>query len=196
MAVTRSPQRRRQRSVAVTVAIGLSAAAALLICAALAVGASPEMSGLARLALIAALIMGWVALRIMWTEILAARFEHAAERSEAARAATTLAARRAAQNAEFVATMNERLASSRRVAQEMTNAAADAQHQAAQLGLRLRAEQRRSSQLAQRIAELDDELRSVAAEAELHRAGVADLMSFEERVKRASTAEADDRRLA
>lgn len=192
MAVTRSPQRRRQRSIAVTVAIALFSTATAVLGGAFL--AAPN--ALLRLALVAVLILGWAALRIMWTAILAARFEHAAERSEAARAATNLAARRAAQNAEFVATMNERLATSRRTALDLTNAAAEAQHQAAQLGIQLRAEERRASERTVRIAELEDEIQSLLAEAELHRAGLTDLMSFEERVKRASTAEADDRRLA
>lgn len=192
MAVTRSPQRRRQRSIAVTVAIALLSAATAVLAGAFV--AAPN--ALLRLALVAVLIMAWAALRIMWTAILAARFEHAAERSEAARAATNLAARRAAQNAEFVATMSERLATSRRTALDLTNAAAEAQHQAAQLGIQLRAEERHASQRTERIAELEAEIESLLAEADLHRAGLTDLMSFEERVKRASTAGADDRRLA
>jgi hypothetical protein len=192
MAVTRSPQRRRQRSSAVTVAIVLFSAATAILAGAFLVVTTP----LLRLALVAALIMGWAALRIVWTEILAARFEHATERSEAARAATNLAARRAAQNAEFVATMNARLAMSRRTALDLTNAAAEAQHQAAQLGIQFRAEQRRASERTERIAELENEIESLLADAEFHRAGLTDLMSFEERVKRASTVEADDRRLA
>lgn len=192
MAVNRSPQRRRQRSVAVTVAIALTSAASAVLAAAFVFVITP----LLRLALVAVLILGWAALRIMWTEILAARFEHAAERSEAARAATNLAAQRAVQNAEFVATMNERLATSRRAALDLTNAAAEAQHQAAQLGIQLRAEERRASERTERIAELEAEIESLLAEADLHRAGLTDLMSFEERVKRASTVEADNRRLA
>ena len=192
MAVTRSPQRRRQRSIAVTVAMALfSAATAVLLGAFLA-----APTALLRLGLVAVAIMGWAALRIMWTEILAARFEHAAERSEAARAATSLASRRAAQNAEFVATMNARLATSRRTALDLTNAAAEAQHQAAQLAIQLRAEERRAGERANRIAELEAQIESLLVEADIHRAGLTDLMSFEERVKRASTVEADDRRLA
>jgi len=192
MAVTRSPQRRRQRSIAVTVAIALFSAATAVLAGAFLVVTTP----LLRLALVAVLIMGWAALRIMWTEILTARFEHAAERSEAARAATNLAARRTAQNAEFVATMNERIAMGRRTALDLTNAAAEAQHQAAQLGIQLRAEERRASERTERIAELENEIESLLADAEFRRGGLTDLMSFEERVKRASTVEADDRRLA
>lgn len=192
MAVTRSPQRRRQRSLAVTIAIALSSAATAVLAGAFVFVTTP----LLRLALVAALIMGWAALRLMWTEILAARFEHAAERSEAARADTKLASRRAAQHAEFVATMNTRLTASRRTALDLTSAAAEAQHQAAQLRIQLRAEERRASERTERIAELEADIHSLLAEAELHRAGLTDVMSFQERVKRASTVDADDRRLA
>jgi hypothetical protein len=192
MAVTGSPQRRRPRSIAVTVAIALFSAASAVLAGAFV--AAP--SALLRLGLVAVLIMGWAALRVMWTEILAARFEHAAERSEAARAATSLASHRAAQNAAFVATMNARLATVRRTASDLTNAAAEAQHQAAQLGIQLRTEERRAGERTDRIAELEAQIESLLVEADIHRAGLTDLMSFEERVKRASTVEADDRRLA
>lgn len=191
MAVTRAA-RRRQRSGRVTGSVALLTAASAFVAGALAVGSAR----VSQAALVAVLVAAWATLRIMWTDVLAVRHEHALDRSRTARAAANLARRRAAQNDAFVTSMTDLLAVSRRTAHEMANAAATALQQKAQLEVQVQAERRRAADDAARIAALEREVEALAAEAELHRTGVSDLMSFEERVRRASTVDAQDRRLA
>lgn len=192
MAVTRSPQRRRQRSIRVTIAVLLLTVGTALGLAALVVSGT----GFLQAALVTTVVLGWVASRLMWTEILTGRREHSADRSLTSREAANLAAMRAAQNDRFVAVMTARMVSSRRTVQDLAHAVSVSQHKAAQLELQARTEQRRADANATRIAELQQELADATAAAELHRTGLSDLMSFEDRVKQASTARVEDRRLA
>lgn len=106
MAVPRTSMRRRQRSVRVTVSVTLLSVATAVILASL-----PAQSPLwLSLASVTALAMSWVALRIMWTEVLQSRRENAADRAAAATAYRNLFSVRAAEHAEFTTAMTERLA--------------------------------------------------------------------------------------
>jgi hypothetical protein len=105
-AASRTSVRRRQRSVRLTVSIVLLSGATAVVLAAL-----PAQSALwLSIASVAALVLGWVALRIMWTEVLQSRRENAADRAAAATAYRTLFTVRAAEHAEFTTAMTERLA--------------------------------------------------------------------------------------
>jgi hypothetical protein len=106
MAASRTTMRRRQRSVRVTVSVALLSVATAVVLASL-----PAQSPLwLSLASVTALAMSWVALRIMWTEVLQSRRENAADRAAAAMAYRTLFTVRAAEHAEFTTAMTERLA--------------------------------------------------------------------------------------
>lgn len=106
MAVSRTPARRRQRSVRVTVSVTLLTVATVTVLASL-----PAQSPLwLSLASVTALALSWGAARIMWTEVLQSRRENAEDRAAAAAAYRTLFSVRAAEHAEFTTAMTERLA--------------------------------------------------------------------------------------
>ena len=102
----RRTSRRRQRSVRVTLAISLLGLATALVAVALPTRSVLWLS----LASVGAIVLAWVALRMMWTEVLQSRRENAADRSAAAAAYRTLYSARVAEHAEFTTAMTERLA--------------------------------------------------------------------------------------
>ena len=106
MAASRAPRRRRQRSVRVTVSVALLSVATASVLASLPTRSFLWLS----LASVAALVLSWAALRIMWTEVLQSRRENAADRAAAATAYRNLFSVRAAEHAEFTTAMTERLA--------------------------------------------------------------------------------------
>lgn len=206
MAVNRTPQRRRQRSVRVTVAVALLALATAVVVAALAVRSTVVLS----IALVAVLVLGWAALRIMWTEITESRREHAADRAAAAHAYKSLFSRRAAEHAEFTSAMTERLATSHKTLHEMEGVAVAAERRAAQLELesekdaarieelaaQVGVEQQRADENALRVSELEGRIQTLAAESESRGADLSDLMEFEDKVTTANTADAEIRKPA
>lgn len=103
---SRTSSRRRQRSVRVTVAVGLLAGATVLVLASLPTRSTLWLS----LASLSALVLSWAALRMMWTEVLQSRRENAADRAAAASAYRRLFTVRANEHAEFTTAMTERLA--------------------------------------------------------------------------------------
>ena len=106
MAVSRTPMRRRQRSVRVTVSVAMLSVATVVVLASL-----PAQSPLwLSLASVTSIALCWGALRIMWTEVLQSRRENAADRAAAAAAYRNLFSVRAAEHAEFTTAMTERLA--------------------------------------------------------------------------------------
>lgn len=108
MALPRTPARRRQRSVRVTVAVSMLVAATVAVLAAL-----PTQSPfLLSLSSVLALALSWAGLRMMWTEVLQSRRENALERAATASAYKSLFSQRAAEHAEFTSAMTERLAAS------------------------------------------------------------------------------------
>ncbi len=102
----RSPRRRRQRSVRVSVAVSLLGGATVLVLLSLPTR-SPLWMGLAS---VSALVLSWAALRMMWSEVAQSRRENAADRAAAALAYRDLFVTRAAEHAEFTTAMTERLA--------------------------------------------------------------------------------------
>ena len=125
----RTPRRRRQRSVRVTVSVTLLGLATVLVLASLPTG-SATWTGLAA---VSALVLGWAALRIMWTEVLQSRQENARDRAAAAYAYQQLFATRAAEHAEFTSTMTERLASAHLSQRELEGQVARQQQRVAEL---------------------------------------------------------------
>ena len=123
----RTPARRRQRSVRVTVSVALLALGTVLVVAAL-----PTRSFVwTGAAAVVALGCAWAALRMMWTEVLQSRRENAVDRAAAASAYRTLFSRRAAEHAEFTTAMTERLAEAQQTVHELEGALGQEQKRAA-----------------------------------------------------------------
>jgi hypothetical protein len=192
MAASRTPARRRQRSVRVSVAVVLLTVATAGVLAALPTQSPVVLSASSVLAL----ALGWASLRIMWTEVLQSRRENAADRAAAASAYKSLFSLRAAEHAEFTTAMTERLAESNLSVRELQGELVQAQRQAAETQRELARTQRqaddargRAEELelalehlqAERAAEEADALASWEAEGGPVRGSVDELVSWEEK---------------
>lgn len=156
----RSPARRRQRSVRVTVAVTLMAAATVIVLLALPTRSAAWMSA----ASVLALVLGWAALRMMWTEVLQSRRENAADRAATASAYQDLFSRRAAEHAEFTSAMTEQLAQSRTTMRELEGAVVQQQRRAVTAESRLADSNRRLDEARAQVNQLEGELTERQAE--------------------------------
>jgi hypothetical protein len=163
MAASRTPARRRQRSVRVTVAVSLLSVATAAVLLAL-----PTQSPLLlSIGSVTAIVLGWAALRIVWTEVLQSRRENALDRAAAATAYKELFSVRAAEHAEFTTAMTERLAEANLSQRELQGELVQAQQQAAEARLRAETAESGLVDAIGRVAELQDALqRREAAEHE------------------------------
>ncbi|HET7683038.1 MAG TPA: hypothetical protein VFK34_05170 [Marmoricola sp.] len=163
MAASRTPARRRQRSVRVTVAVSLLSVATAAVLLAL-----PTQSPLLlSVSSVTAIVLGWAALRIVWTEVLQSRRENALDRAAAATAYKELFSVRAAEHAEFTTAMTERLAEANLSQRELQGELVQAQQQAAEARLRAETAESGLVDAIGRVAELQDALqRREAAEHE------------------------------
>lgn len=197
MAATRSSARRRQRSVRVTVAVSLLAVATVAVVLALPTQSPALLSAAA----VAAVLLGWAALRIVWTEVLQTRREHATDRAATAQAYRTLFSQRASEHAEFTTAMTERLAASTMSVNELQAALVQQQREAAAVVVRaelaertLEATKAEAAKIAARLEELHAEQRSASADepdGEVDQA-IAGLVAWEETAARvAAEVEAD-----
>ncbi|WP_310961474.1 hypothetical protein [Nocardioides terrisoli] len=185
----RSASRRRQRSVRVTVSVTLLGVATVLVVLAL-----PTQSALIlSIAAVAAIVLGWAALRMMWTEVLQSRRENAADRVAAATAYRTLFSQRAAEHAEFTTAMTERLAESQMTMRELQGLLVAEQRRAASAESGLSQSNQRLEETQTKVAALEAEIaRREAEEADAlaiwegegGEASVADLVAFDESVTR------------
>jgi hypothetical protein len=164
--VSRTPARRRQRSVRVTVALALLSAATAGVLAALPTQ-SPVLLSVSSLT---ALVLAWAALRIMWTEVLQSRREHAADRAAAASAYRELFSRRAAEHAEFTTAMTERLAESNLSVRELQGELVQAQRRAADARLRAESSEQSLGEARDRIGQLERSIDLLRAEREAEEA--------------------------
>lgn len=184
--------RRRQRSVRVTVAVALLAVATLAVLAAL----PTQSAALLSVSSVTALVLGWAALRIVWTEVLQSRREHATDRAATANAYRSLFSERAAEHAEFTTAMTERLAESTTSVHELEGELIKAKRDAAVVTRRADSAESAHASALVRVAELErsiDLLRAeqaAAAETDLFgepaAGSVDDLVSFDEKIARAS----------
>lgn len=166
MAATRTSVRRRQRSVPVTVSVTLMSLATAVVLASL-----PAQSWLwLSIASVAALALGWGALRMMWTEVMQSRHENAADRAAAAAAYSTLFSSRAAEHAEFASAMTERLAEAHFCQRELEGLVTQHETRA----------QRAEARLAQAHARVLTLEESLTALQRANGDGVADLMDWDE----------------
>ena len=192
-------RRRRQRSVRVTVAVSLLAVATVAVLAALPTQSAAVLSASS----VTALVLGWAALRIVWTEVLQSRREHATDRAATASAYRSLFSDRAAEHAEFTTVMTERLAESNTSIHELRAALVNAQRQSTELAARADAAESGFASALIRVAELErsiDLLRAEQDESEqdeseqgedvdlgiTERGSLDDLVAFDEKIARAS----------
>lgn len=166
MAASRTPARRRQRSVRVTVAMVLLSVATAGVLLALPTQEPVLLSASSVLAL----SLGWASLRIMWTEVLQSRRENAADRAAAATAYKSLFSLRAAEHAEFTTAMTERLAESNLSVHELQGEVVRAQRQAADAVVRAEAAERSLDDARDRVSELEQSIEVLRSEREAEEA--------------------------
>lgn len=154
MAASRTPARRRQRSVRVTVAVVL-----LSVATAAVVLALPTQSPLLlSISSVVSILLAWAALRIMWTEVLQSRRENALDRAAAATAYKELFSVRAAEHAEFTTAMTERLAEANLSQRELQGELVQAQRTAAEAQVRAETAEAGLADAIARVADLQDVL--------------------------------------
>jgi chromosome segregation ATPase len=164
--VSRTPARRRQRSVRVTVAVMLLSAATAGVLATLPTQ-SPVLLSVSALT---ALVLAWAALRITWPEVLQSRREHAADRAAAASAYRSLFSQRAAEHAEFTTAMTERLAESNLSVRELQGELVQAQRRAADAQVRAESSEQSLGKARDRIDQLERSIDLLRAEREAEEA--------------------------
>jgi hypothetical protein len=169
--------RRRQRSVRITVAVGILALGTALVLAAVVVGGSRPLAASA----VFALLCGWVAMRITWSAVVQARYEHTADRTELARTYRQLFAERAVENHTFTKAMTVRMRERDQSIRALENQVLDTKRRAVVAETSVKRVQRRLTDAEGRIITLEDYLARSQAE---HRAAVGRLAAAEaERVE-------------
>jgi Skp family chaperone for outer membrane proteins len=155
-----SPTRRRQRSVRVTVAATLLGAgtAAVVVALALATVAALSVSS------VLALLCGWAATRIVWTELAQSRRLHAQDRAAQARDFRELFVQRSAEHAAFASAVTDRLVARDRDVRELEGTLRLSERRATDAEERVRREARRANEAQQRVAELETALAIRTAE--------------------------------
>ncbi|MGY2872987.1 chromosome segregation ATPase [Marmoricola sp. URHA0025 HA25] len=175
MAASRTPARRRQRSVRLTVALVLLSVATVGVLLALPTQSPVLLSASSVLAL----SLGWASLRIMWTEVLQSRRENAADRAAAASAYKSLFSLRAAEHAEFTTAMTERLAESNLSVRELQGELVLAQRQVADAVVRAESAERSLDDARDRVGELEQSIEMLRAEREAEEADALALWEAE-----------------
>ena len=200
---TTRPGRRRQRSVRVTVAVALMGIATAAVLLALP-GQSPLWLSIAA---VVALLCGWAAARITYSELAQSRREAAVDRAAQAQAYRSMFVERANEHAEFTTAMTDKLTRRDREIAELTAGVVAAEKRAIDAEGRVQRESRRVAEaqeqvarLQERVEELEvahaekaDELASwEAATSELFGEGV-DLMVWEEKVAAGAPAKSEEK---
>jgi Skp family chaperone for outer membrane proteins len=182
---TTSPNRRRQRSVRVTVATALLGLAALVVVLALPTQ-SPVLLSISS---VFALLCGAAASRIVYSELLQSRREAAADRAAQAQAYKSMFSERAAEHAEFTTAMTERLAGRDREVRELESTIVLAEQRAIEAEARVLRESRRANQAQERVVELQQALEIRKAQESDELAAwdgdletVVDLLAWEDKV--------------
>lgn len=190
----RTPSRRRQRSVRVTVAVALLGLATLVVLVAL-----PTQSPLLlSFSSVFALLCGATSARIVYSELLQSRREAAADRAGQAQAYRLMFHERAAEHAEFTSAMTDRLAARDRSIAELESTIVLAEARAMEAEARVKREARRANEAQDLVVELQEQLEVRKAEqadelatwegweGALEAETVVDLLAWEERVQAAS----------
>ena len=156
------PGRRRQRSVRVTVAVLLLSLATLAVLVALP-GQSPLWLSVAA---VFALVCGWAAARITYSELAQSRREAAADRAAQAQAYRTMFSQRASEHAEFTSAMTDRLVRRDREVAELETAVVAAEQRAMQAETRVQRESRRANEAQEQVARLQEQIEQLEAGAD------------------------------
>ena len=179
-----SRNRRRQRSVRVTVAVGLLSLATVAV-----LGSLPTQSPLwLSLASTSAIVLSWAALRIMWTEVLQSRRENSADRAAAATAYRELFSVRAAEHAEFTEAMTERLAEAHLAQRELEGLVAYQEGRARRAETKLVTESKALVETRSRAKSLEESLSVLQAGGG---DAVVDLVAWEEQTEQKTAAQAE-----
>jgi len=206
---TSSPNRRRQRSVRVTVAVVLLVAATLAVVLAL----PTQSPGWLSASSVLSLLCGFAAARIIYNELLQSRREAAVDRAAQAQAYRSMFSERAEEHAEFTTAMTDRLAGRDRSIRDLESSIVLAEQRASDAETRVKRESRRATEAQEKVAELQHalEIRTAEEADELatwegwegalpfdEEVGtVADLLAWDEKVSgSATTAQAPQRKRA
>lgn len=151
---TSSPNRRRQRSVRVTVAVALLSVATLVVLLAL-----PTQSPLwLSVSSVFALVCGFAASRIVYNELAQSRREAARDRAAQAQAYRSMFSERASEHAEFTTAMTDRLASRDRSIRELEGTIVLAEQRAIEAESRVKRESKRANEAMELVARLQEAL--------------------------------------
>jgi hypothetical protein len=156
----RTPARRRQRSVRVTVAVSLLVLATLVVVLALPTQSPVWLS----FSSVFALLCGATASRIVYSELLQSRQEAAADRAAQAKAYRVMFHERAAEHAEFTSAMTDRLAARDKSIEELESTIVLAEARAIEAETRVKRESRRANEAQELVAELQEQLEIRKAE--------------------------------
>ncbi len=156
----------------ITVAVGILALGTVLVVAAVVLGGAGEVTASA----VFALVCGWVAMRITWSAVVQARYEHTADRTELARTYRQLFAERAVENHAFTKAMTVRMRERDQSIRALENQVLDASRRAVVAETSVKRVQRRLAEAEGRIITLEDYLARSQAE---HRAAVVRLTAAE-----------------
>ncbi len=163
--------RRRQRSVRVTVAVSLLSVATAIVL----VSVSLQSVVWLVVASAVALALAWGALRTMWTEVLQARRDNAADRAAAAAAYRNLFATRAAEQAAFSTAMTERLAQAHLAQRELEGLVVQHETRAQRAETKLAAETEALDEARFRVESLEQALVALQDDG-----SVVDLVAWDE----------------
>jgi hypothetical protein len=205
----KSPARRRQRSVRVTVAVALLSLATLLVVLAVPTGSFPAMSAAAFLALACA----WGSARIIYSELAQSRRDNFTDRAAQAQAYRTLFSERAEEHAQFATAMTDKLVHRDSEVRELSGTLVDAERRAAEAETKVRRAAQELADLEAKLEELEHELQLRRAEEEDQLAvwdaaqlglpydaealdGIVDLVAWEERVSKGSETDEQSRKHA
>ncbi|MFT4011365.1 MAG: hypothetical protein QM655_15120 [Nocardioidaceae bacterium] len=185
--------RRRQRSVRVTVAVGLLSLATIAVLVAVPAGSFGWLAAAA----VFALVCAWAAARIVHNELAQSRRENAADRARQAAAYRGLFADRAEEHAAFASAMTDKLVRSDREVTQLSGTLVQAERRAAEAERRVQREAQRAQDLQAKVSELvaerdqdDQQVPSNLAQFQFPYSEdfevVADLMTWEDKVAAAS----------
>jgi hypothetical protein len=198
-----SPNRRRQRSVRVTVAVTLLSVATAAVVLALPTQSPAWLS----VSSVFALVCGFAASRIIYNELLQSRREAATDRASQAQAYRSMFSERAAEHAEFTTAMTDRLVSRDRSIKELEGTIVLAEKRAMEAETRVKREARRANDAMELVASLQEQLEIRKAEEAdelaswegwdgvMDASTVVDLLAWEDKAN-AGAGAADDRKHA
>lgn len=192
------PGRRRvQRSVRLTVATGLLAAACLVVVPSVITGTGTAVAA------VLGLVAGILACRIVYSEVVQTRAQAARDRAEQARAFEATITRNLEEHADFTALVSRRVEERDRTITELHGTIRLAERRADDAELRVLRESRRANDAQRRLSVLLDEVAAHQAALEAEAAAteqlsdlptIVDLLAWEEKVTATTATQPEDLR--